>query len=71
MTAALIGCASNEQAAANNEKPPNCRQETRTGSNIPVRDCSAAVSDEERARMIEQARNAARTVVPTKAHGGS
>jgi len=70
LTAVLVGCASTEQVASSDDKPQNCRQETRVGSNIPVRDCRAAMTDEERARMIEQARNAARTVVPTKPGAG-
>ena len=65
----LGGCAASDGKQSTAEVQRVCTREYRVGSSIPVVNCEAPMTDEERQRSIEELRNGARPV-PTKTVGG-
>jgi hypothetical protein len=54
----VASCATTDQTVANAPAQKICEREYRVGSNIPTRDCRAAITDEERQRANDELRNA-------------
>ncbi len=65
----LGGCAVNGGKQETVDEQKVCTREYRVGSSIPVVNCEAQMTDEERRRMIEDLRNSSRPV-PTTTVGG-
>jgi hypothetical protein len=51
------GCASEPTRQTAEAAPQPCQREYRVGSNIPVKNCDAPMTEEERQRMISDIQN--------------
>jgi hypothetical protein len=66
---AAVGCASTEPQAVS-ATTATCERGYRVGSNIPVRDCAAPTTDEERERTVNDLRNVPRPTTSKSTSGG-
>ena len=69
LLACATGCASAPETVAADAPKQECTRVYRVGSNVPIRECTTGVSEEERQRTIDEWRNAVRPA-PARANPG-
>jgi hypothetical protein len=53
----FLGCAAQPEQEVSDAKEQQCQLVYRTGSNVPIRDCSAPQTDAERQRTLDTVRD--------------